>query len=206
MTDVPQRPQIRPGPGSLRERTRQAMRAEVSGIATRLFAEQGCTNTTVEQIAAEAGLSRTTFFRYFGTKEDVVLIWIEELGPELAEALAARPGTESPWQALRRTFDILLELNGATLEQAMEFERMLEANPTMRARRREKQHRWEELLRPLIAARLPQDGPAEQDPRPRALAASAVECWNAALDTWRVCGGAVPREVLLDRAMDAVGQ
>ncbi len=72
--------------GTLRERTRRAMRDEVASIATRLFAEQGCSNTTVDQIAAEAGLSRTTFFRYFGTKEDVVLTWIDELGPRLLQA------------------------------------------------------------------------------------------------------------------------
>ncbi|GLY27045.1 TetR family transcriptional regulator [Kineosporia sp. NBRC 101731] len=189
---------------SLRDRTRLAMRDEVSTIATRLFAEQGCTNTTVEQIAAEAGLSRTTFFRYFGTKEDVVLTWIADLGPQLAEAFSARPTTEPPWHSLRRSFDVLLQINADAPQKSLDFERMLEANPTMRTRRREKQHEWEKLLRPVVAARLPGEVPADQDPRPRALVASAVECWNAALDTWRTCDGAVSREVLLDRAMDTL--
>jgi AcrR family transcriptional regulator len=76
---------------SLRDRTRRAMQAEVSAVAFRLFADQGFDGTTVDQIAAEAGLSRTTFFRYFGTKEDVVLCNLGELGREVSAALSARP-------------------------------------------------------------------------------------------------------------------
>lgn len=72
------------------------MRAEVSEVAFRLFAEQGFDETTVEQIAAEAGLSRTTFFRYFGTKEEVVLGKFGEFGHEIAAALATRPRTSGP--------------------------------------------------------------------------------------------------------------
>ncbi|MBB2947790.1 AcrR family transcriptional regulator [Actinoplanes lutulentus] len=139
---------------SLRERTRQAMRDEVSAIATRLFAEQGCDNTTVEQIAAEAGLSRTTFFRYFGTKEDVVLTWLEDLGPMLAAAFAARPATEHPWVSLRHTFDPIITMNAETPERSLAFLRMIEGSPTMKARHREKQRCWEELLVPLVATRL----------------------------------------------------
>lgn len=56
------------------------MRAEIAAVAVRLFQEQGFEKTTVDQIAAEAGLSRTSFFRYFATKEDVVLGHLEELG------------------------------------------------------------------------------------------------------------------------------
>ena len=178
------------------------MRQEVSAIATRLFAEQGCDNTTVEQIAAEAGLSRTTFFRYFGTKEDVVLTWLEDLGPRLTAAFAERPTGEHPWLSLRRTFDVLLSINADTPERALAFLRMLENSPAMKARHSEKQQGWAELLVPLVAARLAGDVPADRDPAPRALVASAVACLNAAMEVWSACDGAVSRDALLDRAMD----
>src|SRR5439155_14085043 len=106
-------------PASLRERTRAAMRAEVSEVAFRLFAKQGFANTTVDQIAAEAGLSRTTFFRYFGTKEEVVLGKFGELGQEIAAALAARPKDERPWDSLRRAFDVVTQTDADEPEQPL---------------------------------------------------------------------------------------
>lgn len=134
--------------GTLRERTRRAMRDEVASIATRLFAEQGCSNTTVDQIAAEAGLSRTTFFRYFGTKEDVVLTWIDELGPRLLQAFSARPADEHPWRSLHRALGLVTDIHEADVQRRLDFESMLEANPTMKSRQREKQGEWQRLLIP----------------------------------------------------------
>ena len=206
MSDTARTPATRRGPGSLRERTRQAMRAEVSAIATRLFAEQGCDNTTVEQIAAEAGLSRTTFFRYFGTKEDVVLSWLEDLGPALAAAFAGRPVDEHPWTSLRRAFDVITGINADAPEKTLAFLRMIEGNPTMRTRHRDKQQGWEELLVPLVAARLAGGPPTDPDPAPRALVACAVACLNAAMHAWLAGDGAASRDALLDRAMSVLGE
>ncbi|WP_338785161.1 TetR family transcriptional regulator [Streptomyces sp. DG1A-41] len=102
MTDsagTPARPAAKPG---LRERMRATVHAEVVDVALRLFIEQGFDRTTVDQIAAESGLSRASLFRYFGTKEDMVLVGLEGTGRQIAEALAARPDDERPWEALRR--------------------------------------------------------------------------------------------------------
>ena len=68
MTDAPAAP--RPG---LRERKKARTRAAIREHALRLFREQGYAATTVEQIAEAAEVSPSTFFRYFPTKEDVVL-------------------------------------------------------------------------------------------------------------------------------------
>ena len=60
-------------PLGLRERKKIKLRRSVQSEALRLFAEQGYEDTTVEQIADAADISTTTFYRYFPTKEDVVL-------------------------------------------------------------------------------------------------------------------------------------
>jgi AcrR family transcriptional regulator len=73
-------------------------RAAVAAAAIELFAEHGFEQTSVEQIARAAGVSRSTFFRQFGGKEDVVFADHEELLAELAEYLDA--DHDDPWAAV----------------------------------------------------------------------------------------------------------
>lgn len=187
----------------LRERMRATVRAEVVEVALRLFTEQGFDRTTVDQIAAEAGLSRASLFRYFGSKEDMVLVGLDETGQRIAEALTGRPDDERPWEALRRAFDVLTRMNEAAPEQTLVYLRMLQETPSLRARHFEKQLRWQELLVPDIARRLGTSSDKPEDPRPGALVAAALACLDAASSSWVACEGVVRLAVLLDRAMGA---
>jgi AcrR family transcriptional regulator len=89
----------RPG---LRERKKARTRATIQSCALRLFREQGYDATTIEQIIDAADVSETTFFRYFPTKEDVVLD--DSYDPMLIEAFQAQPPEAPPVQALRAAF------------------------------------------------------------------------------------------------------
>src|SRR2546425_12821489 len=84
----------------LRERTRRAVRAELAELALGLFVERGYERTTVEDIAAAAGLSRRSFFRYFPTKEDVLFGDVDELAEQIAEDIRARPDDGDAWACL----------------------------------------------------------------------------------------------------------
>ena len=57
----------------LRERNRRAAMAEVQKVAVRMMRQAGFANVTVEQIAESAGVSASTVYRYFGTKEALIL-------------------------------------------------------------------------------------------------------------------------------------
>ncbi|WP_327097570.1 TetR family transcriptional regulator [Nocardia vinacea] len=186
---------------TLRERTRAAMRDEVSEVAFRLFSEQGFDNTTVEQIAAEAGLSRTTFFRYFGTKEELVLGRMGGFGHKMAAALAARPADERSWEALRRSFDVITESNTDEPQPFLNVMQLLDNACALMTRQWEKTQGWHSLLVPEISRRLSGDPESRNDLRANALVASAISCLDAATDAWRAEGGTTPLSELLDQAM-----
>jgi AcrR family transcriptional regulator len=83
----------------LRERKKARTRASLREHALRLFREQGYQSTTVEQIAAAAEVSPSTFFRYFPTKEDVVLQ--DDMDTRMVEAFARQPPDLAPIPAVR---------------------------------------------------------------------------------------------------------
>lgn len=83
----------------LRERKKAKTHAAIRRHALRLFREQGYAATTVDQIAAAAEVSPSTFFRYFPTKEDVVLQ--DDVDLLAFEAFEAQPPGLSPIAAMR---------------------------------------------------------------------------------------------------------
>jgi AcrR family transcriptional regulator len=83
----------------LRERKKAKTMAAIQMHALRLFRELGYKATTVEQIAEAAEISYSTFFRYFSSKEEVLLI--DNYDPLLVAAFESQPEELSPLRALR---------------------------------------------------------------------------------------------------------
>jgi AcrR family transcriptional regulator len=75
----------------LRERNRRAAMGDVQRVAMRMMQESGFANVTVEEVAATSGVSPSTVYRYFGTKEALVL-WGDRAGQMVAEFTAAKVG------------------------------------------------------------------------------------------------------------------
>ena len=187
---------------TLRDHAREAVRAEVQRQAWLLFAENGFEATTVDRIAAASGMSRRTFFRYFASKDDLVLARMVESGTELLRVLEARPSDEAPWAALRAAFQLIVDKQVAHAERSRRLQLMLRDEPAVRATVEEWRRQWTALLTPVVAARIgTQDGNVAL--RAEALTRCALECLEAAQELWAEReDGELSR--LVDEAMGAV--
>jgi AcrR family transcriptional regulator len=116
----------------LRERKKARTRATIREQALRLFQEQGYAETTVDQIAAAAEVSPSTFFRYFATKEAVALA--DDLDPLIIAAFLAQPPEVRPAEALRRAMHEVHE-NLSQVERDREMSRhaLVATVPELRA-------------------------------------------------------------------------
>ena len=193
-----------PGSTGLRGRTRRAVRAEIGATAMRLFLEWGFEATTMDQIATEAGISRRSLFRYFGTKEDIVLGHLVEAGMTVRDALEARPASEPPWEALRAALEALIIDPEYSPERNLKISKMLYATPSLRAGHFEKQLRWQELLVPNIRMRLGAGTRDVSDPRAEAIVACALTCLSVANEIWTRSNGREDPRRLFDGAVAAV--
>ena len=94
-------------------------RGRLEQAALALYGERGFENTTVAEIAARAGLTERTFFRYFADKREVLFWGAGALQELLVSAVASAPDSASPIDAVAAA----LEAAGALLQERREFAR-----------------------------------------------------------------------------------
>lgn len=164
----------------LRERKKARTRAAIQRHAFRLFREQGYEETTVSQIAEAAEISESTFFRYFPTKEDVVL-W-DDYDPRIIEAFRAQPAWLSPIAALRVAFrDALAQLTEAEWGEQRERMALMMSVPPLRAMLVDQLRGPMRLIAEAVAERV---GRAPDDPGVRALAGAVLGVGLSVMFAW----------------------
>jgi AcrR family transcriptional regulator len=183
--------------------TRRVVQAEIAKKAMALFVEQGFEETTIDQIAAAVGMSSRGVFRYFATKEDIVVGDLLQVGRNLAAALEARPLDESPWEALRRALDEPLRALRDDGGAALAVSTMLATTPALRAAQQRKHAQWEQLLVPTIARRL-KGSVGSCELRAHAIVSAALSCLDVAVGEWTRSGGTRALDALLDSVISAV--
>lgn len=167
---------------TLWDRTRQLASQEILATALRLFTEQGYDETSIAQIAREAGVSQRTLFRYFGGKEDLLGGGQERFGQVLTDTICTQPAEADVWEVLRAAIAAVLALHESQ-EEALKRFRLLHKTASLRAGWLEKRLRFQDELLPLVKARMDSaDGAAEL--RARAVIATAFACLDAATMVW----------------------
>lgn len=188
-----------PGEG-LRERHRRRTAAQLGEAALRLFAERGFDNVTVEEIASEADVSRRTFFRYFATKEDVVLAGNEERLADLRAALAARPPDEPALTALRQAFLSMADRYEEDRAKLLLRTQIITATPSLVARSLGDQRLWEQAVTDMVARRMEVD--PRIDLRPGVVAVATLAALRVAVLSWLAHGGEPHLPTLVAESLD----
>ena len=179
-----------------REVARSAVRAKLASVALQQFLNRGFDDVTVSDLAVAAGVSRSTFLRYFDTKEEAVLGALDPKGELIASALRERPGSEHIWAALRRSLDPLIDKYRQDPAAALNLARLIGQSTALRSGHLEKQRRWRGLLATAIAGRLGAD--EATDLRPAVYAAATLEALQIATDHWVASSGQLDLIALVD--------
>ena len=163
-----------------RSQKKAATRRSIQEHALRLFAANGYDNTTVEDIAAAAGVSHMTFFRYFPRKENVVET--REYDPMIEDFIVARPPHESPMAAIKAALSAwMVTVLPTDRQRILTRVRLVMSTPELRARQIVAMDDTRDLFARSLARRSghPQDGLAIT-----VHAAVAVAVFACALQTW----------------------
>jgi len=184
----------------LRERKKRQTRQAIAESALRLFARRGYRAVTVTEIAAAANVSPRTFFAYFPSKEDLLLV---DADARMDRAIAAfRTGS-----ADESILPLAVHLAQAAVEAAHEFLTSSDINGpdleqihvTVASSLRGRWMRWEDQLAAAIAVAT---DATPDDPRPRTTAGAILAAVRAMLEVAGRSSVAADPEIILDRAFD----
>jgi AcrR family transcriptional regulator len=185
----------------LRERKKQKTRWAIQEHALRLFAQQGYDATTVEQIAEAAEISPSTFFRYFKTKEDVVIQ--DRYDEVMAELIRTAPPDLSPLEVIRHALASAFGTIGENeIEQVRQRGSLQFAVPALRMRALDNMQESIRFLAAPLAERL---GRSPDDFRCQAFVGACVGAMINALMVWLQEGGSTASALaMIDEALSVI--
>jgi AcrR family transcriptional regulator len=182
----------------LRERKKERTREQLVDAALRLFTQRGYEETTIDEVVDAVEVSPRTFFRYFQSKEDVLVAWVDQFSDRVRHALAARPPDEEPYTALRNALTDAVAIYETKRTHFIAIERFIAKTPAVRAQKLEKLSRCSQIMIDVLAQRLGVD--AQCHLAPRLLANCAIGILGAAVNTWIAQGGKESLSAIVDRA------
>lgn len=184
-----------------RARKKANTRRAIQEHALRLIQAKGFEATTVEEIAAAAGVSHMTFFRHFPRKEDVVEV--DDYDPLFQELIVARPPGEPPLLAIYRAVRAgLASILPHDRDTVLLRTKLVLDTPALRARNHLNVEATTELIANVLATRA---GQAVPDLAAKAQAGVAVAALTAAITEWVEQDGEPELPELIDQCFAAIG-
>jgi TetR/AcrR family transcriptional regulator, regulator of mycofactocin system len=160
---------------------RQASIATIEKAALELIAEQGFEETSVEEIAAAAGISRRTFFRYFSSKNDILFGNFDALLRRLDEWLSA---VDDDRPMLDVIADAVMRFNRVHTDGQVAHRQRMELimhTPALRANAALRNGEWQAVVAGYAARRMREDPDALG---PQLIAHITLGASNAAYEQW----------------------
>ena len=132
---------------------REAVRRTIGRAAVELFLHRGFQQTTIDDVAAAANVSRRTYFRYFGTKDEALFAWVDDVGSDIAAVVAGRPHEEPTFTSLRRALDGLVDYAEQDVDRIRRLKALASPAGLFPALGEVKQGSWSTHVAGVVAAR-----------------------------------------------------
>ncbi len=176
-------PETTPHPAGTHRRGRPpgTSARELEVIALRLFAEHGFDGTTIDMIAAEAGTSRRTFFRYFDSKANVLWREFDVEVAKIGETLAAMPPDISVMEAVRRAVVAVNRYGVEDVDGLRTRMSLIASTPELMASAALHYDAWERAVSEFVARR---QRIAPDSLYPLAVGRATLATCRAAYDRW----------------------
>lgn len=182
-----------------RERKRRETLKRITDAGIALFVAKGFDATTIDEIATAAGISRRTFFYYFGSKDDILLSLQSGIGAMLADAVRTAPPDDRPLHLVRdATVRVCATIPA---DEMLAIDRLMRASKSVQARKQASYVEQEQALFEALRARWPAP---ERQTGLRLVAMMSVGAMRLAGDTLNREEGRRPFVQLLREAFDAL--
>lgn len=187
--------------GGLRERKKRETKKRLTEKGIALFLAKGIEHTTLDEIAAAAGISRRTFFYYFTSKDEILLSLQSAIGEMLADAVRKAPATSTPIDAVR---DAAMSVcNAIPTHDMIEMDRLMRSSPGVQARKQASYVQQEGEIYEALRERWPEP---ERSMALRVVAMLSVGAMRIAGDIFNQEHGKRPMVNVLKEALDTVAQ
>ncbi|MBL1066983.1 TetR family transcriptional regulator [Streptomyces sp. 7-21] len=184
---------------------RLKVRRQLAAAAMELFATKGYEATTVDEIAAAAGVARRTFFRHFRSKEEAIFPDHDDTLERVKAVLDAAPAQENPIDTVCRGIKEVMKMYAASPAVSVERYKLTREVPALREREIASVSRYERLFTRYLLTHFDENSHHGDEPLLAEVAASAVvTAHNHVLRRWLRRDGKGDVEADLDRAFAIV--